>query len=126
MRLRSASITAPDPFVLHNFLAFPGTVNSAVDSLTADANYRIRLIMGDIDYKCAIVNNNHVLLNWLAGVRYARLEQDLNSTFQITGTTTVDANIDFDGVGPRIEQSSLGAIPGFAYSGPYEDVKLKR
>jgi peptide/nickel transport system substrate-binding protein len=31
-----------------------------------------------------------------------------------------------NGVGPRIEQSSLGAIPGFAYSGPYEDVKLKR
>ena len=31
-----------------------------------------------------------------------------------------------NGVGPRIEQSSLGAIPGFAYSGPYEDVKLKK
>jgi peptide/nickel transport system substrate-binding protein len=31
-----------------------------------------------------------------------------------------------NGVGPRIEQSGLGAIAGFAYSGPYEDVKLKR
>jgi len=31
-----------------------------------------------------------------------------------------------NGVGPRVEESSLGAIPGFAYSGPYEDVKLKR
>jgi len=31
-----------------------------------------------------------------------------------------------NGVGPRIEESSLGAIPGFAYSGPYEDVKLKK
>jgi peptide/nickel transport system substrate-binding protein len=31
-----------------------------------------------------------------------------------------------NGVGPRIEQSGLGAIPGFAYSGPYEDVKLKK
>ena len=31
-----------------------------------------------------------------------------------------------NGVGPRIEQSALGVIPGFAYSGPYEDVKLKK
>ncbi len=31
-----------------------------------------------------------------------------------------------NGVGPRVEESGLGAIPGFAYSGPYEDVKLKR
>ena len=31
-----------------------------------------------------------------------------------------------NGVGPRIEQSGLGVIPGFAYSGPYEDVKLKK
>jgi peptide/nickel transport system substrate-binding protein len=31
-----------------------------------------------------------------------------------------------NGVGSRVEDSGLGAIPGFAYSGPYEDVKLKR
>jgi peptide/nickel transport system substrate-binding protein len=31
-----------------------------------------------------------------------------------------------NGVGPRVDESGLGAIPGFAYSGPYEDVKLKR
>ena len=31
-----------------------------------------------------------------------------------------------NGVGPRVEESGIGAIPGFAYSGPYEDVKLKR
>jgi peptide/nickel transport system substrate-binding protein len=31
-----------------------------------------------------------------------------------------------NGVGPRVEESGLGAIPGFAYSGPYEDVRLKK
>jgi peptide/nickel transport system substrate-binding protein len=31
-----------------------------------------------------------------------------------------------NGVGARIEHSGLGVIPGFAYSGPYEDVKLKK
>jgi len=31
-----------------------------------------------------------------------------------------------NGVGSRIEESGLGGIPGFAYSGPYEDVKLRK
>jgi peptide/nickel transport system substrate-binding protein len=30
------------------------------------------------------------------------------------------------GVGPRVEEAGLGLIPGFAYSAPYEDLKLKR
>ena len=29
------------------------------------------------------------------------------------------------GVGPRVEESGLGLIAGYAYSAPYEDVKLK-
>jgi len=30
-----------------------------------------------------------------------------------------------NGVGPRVEESGLGLIPGYAYSAPYEDLKLK-
>src|SRR5437870_9048120 len=30
------------------------------------------------------------------------------------------------GVGPRVEQAAVGLIPGFPYSAPYEDVKLKK
>jgi len=30
-----------------------------------------------------------------------------------------------NGVGPRVQESGLGLISGHAYSGPYEDVKLK-
>ena len=29
------------------------------------------------------------------------------------------------GVGPRVEESGLGLIAGFAFSAPYEDVKLR-
>ena len=29
------------------------------------------------------------------------------------------------GVGPRVEESGLGLIAGYAFSAPYEDVKLK-
>ena len=29
------------------------------------------------------------------------------------------------GVGPRAEESGLGLLGGYGFSGPYEDVKLK-
>lgn len=31
-----------------------------------------------------------------------------------------------NGVGPRVEESGLGVIPGFGYSAPYEDLKLRK
>jgi peptide/nickel transport system substrate-binding protein len=30
-----------------------------------------------------------------------------------------------NGVGPRVEESGLGMIAGYAYSAPYEDLKIK-
>ena len=30
-----------------------------------------------------------------------------------------------NGVGPRVQESGLGLIPGHAYSAPYEDLKLR-
>src|SRR5206468_767721 len=30
------------------------------------------------------------------------------------------------GIGPRVEQAAVGLIPGFPYSAPYEDVKLRK
>jgi peptide/nickel transport system substrate-binding protein len=35
-------------------------------------------------------------------------------------------NAGLSGLGPRVEDSGIGAIAGFAWSGPYEDVKLKK
>jgi peptide/nickel transport system substrate-binding protein len=31
-----------------------------------------------------------------------------------------------NGVGPRVAESGLGLIPTYNWSGPYEDVQLKR
>lgn len=28
-------------------------------------------------------------------------------------------------IGPRVEQAGVGLVPGFPYSAPFEDVKLK-
>ena len=35
-------------------------------------------------------------------------------------------NAGLNGVGSRVEESGIGSIAGFAWSGPYEDVKLKQ
>jgi len=35
-------------------------------------------------------------------------------------------NAGLHGVGPRVEESGIGVIAGYAFSAPYEDVKLKR
>jgi peptide/nickel transport system substrate-binding protein len=59
-----------------------------------------------------------------------RRETTLHRIQQLVHERTIYAPIwqlaFINGVGPRIEESSLGAIPGFAYSGPYEDVKLRK
>jgi hypothetical protein len=98
---RSTQIAAGPGNVLHNFLVFPNTINSAVDSVTASADYHIQLQMADLDYRRAFVSTDCLTINWLVGLRYAHLEQDLVNTFQVTGSTTVDSHIGFDGIGPR-------------------------
>jgi hypothetical protein len=116
---RGSSLAAGPGDVLHNFMVFPNTVNAAGDSLTAVANYHIQLYMVDLDYKCPIINNDHLSLNWVAGIRYAHLDQNFSDTFQITGTTTINSTISFDGIGPRIglegEYKICGGFYGYCH-----------
>ncbi len=112
---RSDQTTAPDPFVLQNFLAFPNTATAAVDSLTASIDYRILLMMADIDFKAALVNRERLILNMLAGGRFAHLDQNLEATYLITGTTTVTSDIEFDGFGPRFGLDGQYQICGGFY-----------
>jgi hypothetical protein len=97
----SAGVTALGGTVLHNYLVFPNTVNAAPDSLTSSTDYHITLVTADADYKCAIVNNEHLLLNWLAGARYGHITQSLINTSRINGTTTIDSRVNLDAAGPR-------------------------
>jgi hypothetical protein len=93
--------TAPDGSVLHSNVVFPNTVNGAFVPLAANATNDIRLYMGDIDYKCAFVNTESLQVSWLAGIRYAHLQQNFTTNYAIFGTTTVNTGINFDGIGPR-------------------------
>jgi len=42
-----------------------------------------------------------------------------------TGKGLDNALAFLNGAGPRVEESGLGPIAGYAYSVPYEDLKLK-
>lgn len=79
----------------------PNTNNVAADSLASKAFYDIQLQMADLNYKALITGGDDYALNYLIGVKYARLEQDFQARYSILGTTNVDTNVNFDGMGPR-------------------------
>jgi Legionella pneumophila major outer membrane protein precursor len=97
------TIVAPPNTVIQSAITLPQTLNAAGDSLMADGNYSFDLKVGDLVYKHILCTDNcHYAVNWLAGVRYAHLEENFHGDFSIIGATTVDTNITFDGAGPRV------------------------
>jgi hypothetical protein len=97
----TSTITASTPFVLHSFLTFPNTTDSAGDSQKASAAMAIDLQLADLDYKWNFLSCEHVTLTWVNGFRYAHEDEKLLVTQQITGTTLIAPTISFDGGGPR-------------------------
>lgn len=80
----------------------PSTVNVAADSLAAQALYDFNMQSVDLNYKALLWGGDCYAVNYLLGLRYARVEQQFGATYSILGTTTVDTNVDFNGFGPRI------------------------
>ncbi len=97
-----ASIDAPTGLVLRSFAVFPSTLNAAADSLRASARYDIDFHVADADYRKVFCVTDTYRMYWLAGSRFAHLDQDLRGTFSILGKTTVNSSINFDGFGPRL------------------------
>ena len=79
----------------------PNTTNVAADSLSASADYDIDFQMIDLNYKAILKGSDYYSLNYLLGVRYSHLDQDFQALNSILGTTSVNTEINFDGVGPR-------------------------
>lgn len=90
----------------------PNTINVAADSLSASATHDLRLQMADVNYKSLIWGENNFAINSIVGVRYASLEQQFGGVYSILGTTTVDTNIDFRGVGPRFGFDAEALVGG--------------
>jgi len=93
----------------------PNTVNVAADSLAANTNYHIFLNTGDVNYKSVLDYGDCHVINYLVGVKYARLDQEFEGIYSITGTTKVDSDVLFDGTGPRfgIDTERLLGCRGF-------------
>lgn len=83
-------------------LTDPGTMNVAADSLLARANYDIDLNMVDLVARRALLRTRTTLINAVAGLRWAELNQELRAQYFILGDTRVNSDVDFSGIGPRI------------------------
>src|SRR5262249_24354827 len=85
--------------------------NCSTSSKAAEGTFASEFRTGDIAYTRILCGDGHCyVVNWLAGAYYAHLNQDLHTEFKILGTTTVDTNINFDGIGPRIGLEGEGLI----------------
>lgn len=80
----------------------PSTAGIANDSLFARAKDEISFKMGDLAFKRVLCGDSASSVNWILGLRYAQLNQKFHGDFAISGATTVDTDIDFEGIGPRI------------------------
>ena len=110
----AATVTAP--VLLRSLVTHPLSMNTTTDTLDASASTAIDYDLIDLDFKalfdgceplqCDNCGNCKTefadVLNYIVGVRYARLDQDFRSQFQVTGVTSVNTNVDFDGGGIRL------------------------
>ena len=83
-------------------LTHPNTLNAFADRLNADARYDIDFQMADANYKSVLWGGQDYFLNYVAGFRYANLDQDFDVVYTNNDVLTVDTEIDFDGYGPRL------------------------
>lgn len=95
-------IVPPSGDVIRALTTHPNTLNAFSDSNAASAEYDIDFQMVDLDYRHLLLGGCNYGVNYLLGVRYANLDQNFRGNYIINGVTTVDTDIDFDGVGPRI------------------------
>src|SRR5690606_19642580 len=93
----TGDVSTDAPLALRALVLHPQTENAAADFLDAAAALDIRYHLVDADYRAAIVSNDCSVLNYLAGIRYARFEQDFAGVFTNAGTTELlSAGVDFE------------------------------
>ena len=88
--------------VLNSEIIHPSTATTGATALSAAASQEMSFQLADIGYRHLIRSSATTALNWTAGLRYGNLEQQMRAAQTnsvITGLTTVDTDIDFDGFG---------------------------
>ncbi len=96
------SIVATGNNVLNSSLIHPSTATVGATSLEANADQSINFHVVDSFYRQVYCASDRGVINWNLGLRYANLEQGLTGRQTVsvaTGLTTVDTDVDFDGIG---------------------------
>jgi hypothetical protein len=90
------------PNVLQSLVHHPLTASAVTPWLQANARHDIELALVDVDYRHIFKIGNSYALNWLAGVRYAHLDQTFLSNHLVNASSQVFSNVVFDGAGIRV------------------------
>ena len=109
--------TAPD--VIRSLVTHPLGIDAASDGLLATADYDIDFDLVDLAFRFPYRKCNNWCAEVIWGLRYANLNQEFESTIDFNGTTVVDTDIDFNGVGPQVglsAQRRFGCSCFYAYS----------
>ncbi|NQT13894.1 MAG: hypothetical protein HQ582_14160 [Planctomycetes bacterium] len=95
------SVTAPD--VLKALVVHPGFEAGDTNYLDATATHAIDFDLIDLDYRSALYCDQHLLLEYLVGLRYASLGQSFHADLgNGIRTAQVTTGVDFDGIGVRL------------------------
>jgi hypothetical protein len=101
----TSSIVARTGTVLASQVTHPSLPNVGTNSLSASALQNIDQQLLDFDYTARLCSGCDTEVRYLAGVRFARLEQRFTAqqlTGVATGLSTVSTDIKFDGFGVRL------------------------
>ena len=91
-------------FEIRSMVSQPSTwtSNAASDWVAAASDYQMIYSLADVDFRWTFENQNDTRLSLLAGMRYASLDQRLDSTFTLTDVQVVHSQVNFEGGGLRI------------------------
>lgn len=101
----SSSTAVDDPFLINPLTAFPGTFNAGFPAQAASADYGIDFQFVDFDYEVTALACDSYWIGYVAGVRYGDLQQQFTAVYPFAnpdGTTRVDSDIFFNGLGFRL------------------------
>lgn len=99
----SETITALGSNIINPLSSFP-LLHTGAEAQSASASMSLNYQFADIDYEVVGACCDLYWFGYLAGVRYAKLEQGFNVTYPFAppdGNTETFTSVDFEGAGPR-------------------------
>lgn len=93
------SLVTDAPLSIASLVIHPSSVAAGSTGLEASASLDVSFDQVDVTYRRIWGVTETAAVNWLAGVRYGRIQQQFDSAVSVNGTTTVQSELDFDGVG---------------------------